>query len=437
MTKASHSKVFIKYITLNVLGMVGISCYILADTFFVANGVGANGLAALNLAIPIYSFVHGCALMFGIGGATKYSIAKSQGEHSRANLIFTNTFAASVVCSLLFALVGIFFSQSLTSLLGADSELFEMTNIYLKVILLFSPFFMLNELLLAFVRNDSAPALAMTAMISGSVANIILDYIFIYPFQMGIFGAVLATGIAPIISMLILSVHKLKRRNQFHLIKFVLKSKYIAETVILGFPSLVTEVSAGIVMIVFNILILDLSGNIGVAAYGIIANIALVTTAIYTGIAQGVQPLVSDAYGKGNAKIIEIYKKYAFLTIAVVSLIIYAGISLFHREIAALFNSEQNLQLQKIAEHGLLIYFTSIPFVGFNIVISTFFTSTNHPMPENIVSLLRGLMIVLPIAYIFSILFGLTGIWMTVPVTELLTAFIGLCFHSKHKKLSA
>lgn len=426
-----------QYITLNVLGMVGISCYILADTFFVANGVGANGLAALNLAIPIYSFVHGCALMFGIGGATKYSIAKSQGEDSRANLIFTNAFAISLVCSLLFAIIGVFFSPVLTSILGADPALFEMTNTYLKVILLFSPFFMLNELLLAFVRNDGAPALAMTAMISGSIANIILDYIFIYPMHLGIFGAVLATGIAPIISMSILSVHKLKNENQFHLTQLTLYPKTILEIGILGFPSLITEFSAGLVMIVFNILILNLSGNIGVAAYGIIANISLVTTTIYTGIAQGVQPLISDAYGKRSIQTIETYKKYALLSVVMVSTIIYAVIFLYRHEITALFNSEQNAQLQEIAEQGLWLYFTSIPFVGFNVVISAFFTSTNHPLPAHMISLLRGLIIVLPMAYVLSFLFGLSGIWLTVPVSEWITALFGSHYHKRYKKLSA
>lgn len=433
MANPSNVTQFIKYASLNVLGMLGISCYILADTFFVANGIGTNGLAALNLAIPIYSFVHGCALMLGIGGATKFTIAKSQREHHRANLIFTNTFAAALLFALLFTLTGLIFSEPLTTLLGTDPALFEMTNIYLKVILLFSPFFMLNEVLLAFVRNDGAPALAMTAMVSGSIANIILDYIFIYPMQMGIFGAVLATGIAPIISMLILSVHKAKHNNQFHLILCTLHSESIVGSIILGFPSLVAEVSAGLVMIVFNILILELSGTVGVAAYGIIANISLVTSAIYTGIAQGVQPLISDAYGTGAHQTIRGYLKYAIFTVAAVSAMIYAGIFLCNEGITSVFNSEQNLQLQNIAENGLRLYFTSVPFVGFNVVISVFFTSTNHPVPAHIISLLRGLIIVIPIAFFLSTLWKLTGIWLSITATEILVAVIAAWLWNKRK----
>ncbi|MBQ3011546.1 MAG: MATE family efflux transporter [Oscillospiraceae bacterium] len=433
MSATSSLKPFIKYASLNVLGMLGISCYILADTFFIANGIGTNGLAALNLAIPIYSFIHGCGLMMGIGAATKYTIAKSQSEHQRANYLFTNAVSTSLFIAFILMLVGIFFSEGLTVLLGADPVLFQMTNIYLKVILLFSPFFIANELLLAFVRNDGAPTLSTAAMVSGSIANIILDYIFIYPLQMGIFGAVLATGIAPIISMAILSLHKLRGKNAFHLIHCIPSFKTNLEIMILGCPSLVTELSAGLVMIVFNHLILGLSGNIGVAAYGVIANIALVTTAIYTGIAQGTQPLLSEAFGKGNVKTIRDNLKYAIIAVITTSAVIYAAIYCCNDSITFLFNNEQNTQLQIIAEQGLRLYFTSIPFVGFNIILSVFFTSINHPFPAHVISFLRGLIIVLPMAFILSATFGLIGIWLTITATECITALLGFFYYMKNR----
>lgn len=417
-------KQFFKYGTLNIAGMLGISCYILADTFFIANGVGSDGLAALNLAIPIYSFVHGCGLMLGTGGSTKYTIAKSQGEHDRANIIFSTTLAVACLFAVLFMLMGVFYSNSITQLLKAEADLYDMTNTYLKVILLFSPFFISNEMLLSFVRSDGSPALAMTAMISGSVANIILDYIFIYPFKMGIFGAVLATGIAPIISILILSLHK---RNgscgfRFNLCRFHFNT--IADTLVLGFPTLVSEVSAGIVMLVFNLLIMNLNGSIGIAAYGIIANIALVSTAIYTGLAQGVQPLVSHAYGTNDHHTIRCYHTLALVSVIVISVILYGMMFLYREPIASLFNSEGDPILQNIAVQGLVLYFTSIPFTGSNIVQSTFLTAAERPIPAHVISLLRGLLLVIPLAYIMAALWELKGIWLTLTATELLTAFI-------------
>ena len=129
---------FAEYISLSVAGMLAISCYILADTFFVSQRLGTDGLAALNLAIPIYDVIHGTGLMLGMGGATRFSICKSRGEDREANLMFTNTLFLAGACSVFFVLSGLLFSERLAVLLGADEAVLEMTNTYLKVLMLFS-----------------------------------------------------------------------------------------------------------------------------------------------------------------------------------------------------------------------------------------------------------------------------------------------------------
>ena len=202
---------FIKYVSLNVLGMIGLSCYILADTFFIARGIGSDGLTALNIAIPIFNFVNGIGLMLGMGSATKYAILKAQNKNNEANIIFTNSLIYILIISVLFIAVSIFFTSHIAYILGARDNIHTMTNIYIKMILLFSPMFMLNNVLLGFVRNDNHPRLAMIAMLMGSLFNIVFDYIFIFLFNMGIFGAVLATVFSPIVSILILSILFIKK----------------------------------------------------------------------------------------------------------------------------------------------------------------------------------------------------------------------------------
>ena len=137
---------FMQYTALNVLGMIGLSCYILADTFFVSKGLGADGLAALNLAIPVYSFIHGTGLMLGIGGATKYSILKGQKMSCDTNTVFTNTVYNGILVAFIFMAAGFFLSGDITSLLGADTAVFSMTKTYLRVIMLFAPAFILNDI---------------------------------------------------------------------------------------------------------------------------------------------------------------------------------------------------------------------------------------------------------------------------------------------------
>ncbi len=424
-------KEFYQYVALNISGMLGLSCYILADTFFVSNGLGANGLTALNLAIPIYSFIHGSGLMLGMGGAIKYSIFRGQKKYQNANRTFTNVIYLTVILSISFMLMGAFLSENLTHLLRADNEVFSMTKTYLQIILLFAPFFMMNDVLICFVRNDCNPRLAMAAMLIGSLSNVILDYILIFPLQMGILGAVLATGLAPIISMCIMSKHWIGKQNNFHLLKTKPSRELTRNTILLGIPSFITEIASGIVMIVFNYIILRLRGNIGVAAYGIVANLSLVVTSIYTGIAQGIQPLTSRAYGYGKNEEIKRILKYAIATMLTLSSCIYFTFLLIANPIVEIFNSERNAQLQQIAAAGLILYFIAIPFVGFNIILSVHFTSTEKALPAQIVSLSRGFFIVIPMTFFLSYILGMTGVWLSYPITEFTVFVIGMILYKR------
>ncbi len=433
MTAVKPLHEFAKYASLSVLAMIALSCYILADTFFVSLGLGTRGLAALNLAIPAYNFIHGTGLMLGMGGATRFSILKSQNAGREADRMYTVTLYLSLLFSVFFVVTGLFFSGSLARLLGADQAVFSMTDTYLKVLLLFSPAFILNDVLLCFVRNDGNPQLAMAATITGSLSNILLDYVFIFPCGMGIFGAVFATGLAPVIGILVMAPHWLKRDKGFHLIPTGLQARAAGITLSLGFPSLLAQLSSGIVMILFNTIILGLLGNTGVAAYGVVANISLVVTSIFTGIAQGVQPLISRAYGRKEAVLVEKHLKYSLVSMAVFSTAVYLLLFMFASPVAAVFNSEQDPALQRIAVDGLRLYFTSTLFTGFNIILSTWFASVEKALPAQIVSLLRGLVLIIPAAFLMAFLWGMTGVWLALTAAEFLTAAAGLFFYCRNK----
>ncbi|OUQ17177.1 MATE family efflux transporter [Lachnoclostridium sp. An14] len=433
MEQQTCARDFARYTVLSVLGTLGVSCYILADTFFVSKGLGTNGLTALNLAIPIYNFIHGSGLMLGMGGATKFSIYKSQGRSRDIDCIYTNTLYLAALLSALFFLTGLLFSGQLSLLLGADGTVFAMTETYLRWLLLFAPAFILNDVFLCYVRNDGSPQLAMVAMLIGSFANIVLDYVFIFPFRMGIFGAIFATGLSPIISIAVMSPHWLRKRHSFHLTKVKPDAAVMGQTVSLGFPSLIAQLSSGIVMITFNALILGITGNTGVAAYGVVANISLVVVAVYTGISQGMQPLVSSAYGRGNRQQMREVFRYALGTTLAVSGLVYLFLFVFASPVAAVFNSERDPILQQIAVSGLKLYFLSVPFAGYNIILATYFTSIERALPAHVLSLLRGLILIIPMAFLMSFLLGMTGIWISYPLTELAVAAAGVAAH-RHMK---
>jgi putative MATE family efflux protein len=419
-------KNFIKYVSLNIMGMIGLSCYTLADTFFVAKALGATGIAALNFSISIYSVIHGTGLMIGIGGATRYSILKSRNKDMKANIIFTTCMKLGVIIGIIFALIGIFGSTSLALVLGADVTTLPLTKEYLSTILCFSPFFIMNNIVLAFVRNDNNPNLSMIAMLLGSFSNIVLDYVFMFPFDMGMFGAAFATGLAPIISIGVLLIHFIKKKSKFKYIHSKVKFSYIRDIFGLGLSTFIVEVSSAVVLITFNLVILRLKGNLGVAAYGIVANISLVGISVFTGIAQGVQPLISKGYGLKNHELLQKVKNYALITSISLALFMYLFMFLNSDSIIGIFNSEKNLEIAQIAKSGLRIYFIGFFFVGINIIMAMYLSSTERTRNALIISVSRGCVIIVPLVILLSRMWNITGVWFAFVLTECIVTVVSL-----------
>lgn len=424
--KNSVLKEFFKYVSMNVAGMIGLSCYILADTFFISQGIGPGGLTALNIALPVFNIMNGAGLMIGMGGAARFSILKASGDHKKANAVFTSCFCLASVISAVLVFCGLFFSGNIARLLGANDEVFPMTLIYLKVMLLFSPLFMFNNLMTCFVRNDGAPNLAMAAMIVGSLGNIVMDYVFIFPCRLGMFGAIAATAMAPGISLILMLMRTLKGKNSFGFVKTNQMFRKWFDVASLGISSFITEVSSGIVILIFNFIILGLMGNVGVAAYGIVANIALVVTAIFTGISQGIQPLVSKSKGEGNYSVSQKIYRYGITAGFLSAVFIYAGVFMFTDEIVGVFNPEGIEELSRSAAEGLRLYFPGFLFAGVNIITAVFFGAWDKPVPSFIISVLRGFVIIIPCAFIMSSLFAMEGVWLAFPVSELLVLFVAV-----------
>lgn len=417
-------RTFLRYASLNTLGMLGLSLYILADTFFIAADMGADGLAALNLAIPFYSLIHGTGLMLGTGGATRYTFLKEQGRHREADEVFTHSLVSGWAAGLGCLLAGLTLSRVFAALLGAEGDVLTMTDTYLKVILLFAPAFMSNQVMLAFVRNDGGPQFALWGMLAGSFGNIILDYVFIFPLGMGIGGAVLATGLAPLISLGVLSPFFIGRRNGFRLRRCRFRPRTLSRLTALGLPALITEVSAAVAMFLFNGLMLSLRGSVGVAAYGVIANLALVVSALYTGVAQGMQPLASRAFGRGEST--RPLLKYGLTAVLGLSALICALLYADRDGAAALFNRQGNADLQALAVQGLTLYFIGCPFAGCNILFSLYFPAVDQPGRGQATSLSRTLLLI-PCALAASALWGIAGLWLSFPMAEALTLCLS-CF---------
>jgi Na+-driven multidrug efflux pump len=268
----------------------------------------------------------------------------------------------------------------------------------------------------------------MIGILVGTLLNIVLDYVFIFPCGLGMFGAALATGATPSISILILSTHFIKKKNGFSFKRSAVRIRELFHIASLGASSLIGEMSSGVVMLVLNMILLAIAGNIGVAAYGVVANIAIVALSIFNGLAQGVQPLLSDAYGRNDIQSIYKVRKYGWITGLILSGIMYGFIYCFAEPVAELFDRDNNVELVRMAAEGLRLYFVGYVFAAFNIVTAMYFSATDRPLPSFIISILRGIVLVIPCAYLMAFVWGMRGVWLAFAAAEALTMIIATGF---------
>ena len=401
----SLTKQYFKYVSQNIFGLLGTSCYILADTYFISQAAGTSGVALLNLCLPIYNFIFAIGSMLGLGAATRYAILRAQGDE-RSERYFSNALLWALVFALPFMLAGIFCPEVLLRFMGGDAEIVALGVGYARIFLLFTPFFM--------------------ATLCGSLFNVVFDYIFMFPMGLGLPGAALATAVSPVLSIAICSRHFFKKSSTVRLVRQLPSPKLLAQSCQLGVSGFVGEMSSGVTTTVFNLLLLRLAGNVAVAAYGVVANYALVATAIFNGVAQGAQPLVSRCYGKNDAAGARKLLLLGSGTALALAAALYAVLFGFTGPIVAVFNSENSTLMAQYAFSGMRIYFLGYFFAGFNIVAAGYLGAVDRPAEASATSLSRGIVAIVACSLVLSALFGMNGVWAAFPASEAITACLTL-----------
>ena len=270
----------------------------------------------------------------------------------------------------------------------------------------------------------------MAALLCGSITNIILDPVLIFglgPFPMlGISGAALATAISPVLSIAICSRHFFQKSNTLTFVRQAPSARLLVQSCQLGISGFVGELSSAVTTTVFNFLLLRLAGNVGVAAYGVVANFALVATAIFNGVAQGAQPLISQCYGKNE---MTGAKKLLLLgcgTALALAAVLYGAVFGFTDTFVALFNSENSALMAEYAHSGMRIYFLGYFFAGFNIVAAGYLGAVDRPAEASATSLSRGIVAIVACSLVLSALFGMNGVWAAFPASEAMTMALTL-----------
>jgi len=416
---------FFKYVLQNVAGMIGVSVYILADTFFISASAGADGITVLNLALPIYGLIFAMGSMIGVGTATRFGIKKAQGQ-KEVDTYFLHAIFWDLIVSIPFVLTGIFAPKTVLKIMGGDPMIMELGESYMRIILIAAPAFMLNYIFTAFARNDQAPTIAMIGSLSGSLFNIVFDYIFMFPMGMGMTGAALATALSPVVTMTICSTYYLGKTCSVRFKWRTPSLKLLLSCCQLGISGFVGEMASAITTVIFNMLLLSITGNIGVAAYGIVANLSLVAMAIFNGVSQGTQPLLSRSFGLGDEENLRKLLRWGLcVTIAVEAVLIAAAWG-FTEEFVAIFNSEGNETLRYYAFDAMRLYFLGYLAAGINVMLISYFSATGQARPAFVASMLRGAVAISVCAIIMAFLWGINGVWLSFLAAEVLTLLV--CF---------
>ncbi|MGM7636941.1 MATE family efflux transporter [Bacillus sp. Hm123] len=417
------NQLFISYLIPAVLGMVLMSINIIIDGIMISRGVGANGLAGVNVALPAFSIFFSISLWIGMGGATLYSISLGQNKIEEARSIFSQsmTLAMIIVSGLL--MICLWKIEKLAYLFGANEVVLPYTLDYLQVLLMFGMIYVLENILSIFIRNDGNPNLAMTGLIVTAVCNIIFDYMFIFIYGWGVKGAATATILSAAIGFLVLMTHFLRKDSLLKWTTIRFQKKTVCQIITIGFPSFTTEFSMALITIGFNIAFVRYAGEIGVAAFAIVNSIHSMMLLVFFGVGAALQPISSFHYG---AKLYDRLKLSLQLTVktAIIMGIIAVGTGwLFADYIVMLFQVESE-ELLTLTISGMTLFFIHYLFLGYNIVYAEYFQSIRQIRKSVLIILSRGLFLVVPLLFILPAWFGVNGIWLVLPVAEALAALI-------------
>lgn len=421
MEQDSVLKVFLRYLIPSLTGMLLMSVNIVMDGIFVGHRLGGVALAGINIAVPVFSIFTAISLWIGIGGATQYSFALGEKNVTKAQQIFTRSVILVITITIMLAIIAFIFRVPLAYLLGANDETLPYVMDYMNVLLLFGFVLTLENILSIFVRNDGDPNLAMFALIATAVINVILNYLFLFVFNLGVRGSALATMSAIAIGVLILCTHFFKKSSHLKLAKSRVTGESIKRTLSIGLPSFLSELGMSVFTMGYNIAIAAVAGTAGVAAFSVLNYTHSVILMLFLGMGSAIQPLISYYRGaKMKARetaTIRLSVSVAFGT----GLVFFIAGLLFADNIVNLFGDFES-EIHDLAVLGVRVFFSGYLFMGFNFVMMTYFQTTDRIGMATFITVARELILMVIFLLVLPPLLGATGVFIAIPISEFIVA---------------
>ncbi len=425
----------LRYCLPSIIMMVFTSVYGVVDGFFVSNFAGKTPFAAVNFIMPILMIL-GCAgFMFGTGGSALIGMALGEGDNKKANNIFSLVVYSSIVCGVLLAIIGLVILRPVATLMGAEDEMLRQCLIYGGIFLAGLPFYILQYEFQCLFATADKHKLGMYVTIIAGCTNIVLDALFVAVFPWGVAGAAVATVISQIAGGIIPLVYFLRKNDSpLRLTKCSFDGTALLKTCTNGSSELMSNISASVVGMLFNVQLMKYAGENGVAAYGVLMYVSMIFQAIFLGYTVGTAPVVSYHYGADNKDEVKNLLKKSLIIVAAVAVCMFVAGELLSWPLAKIFVG-YDAELMDMTVNAFYIFSFSFLFFGFSVFGSSFFTALGDGLTSAAIAFLRTLVFQIAAVMLLPLIFGLTGIWASIVAAEIVSvAVMAVFFAIKRKK---
>lgn len=414
--------------------MIFTSIYGVVDGIFVSNIVGSEAFAGVNLIMPALMIMGSVGFMIGTGGSALVAKTIGEGRGDDARRYFSMLIYLIIISGVVLALFGFLFLPQIAVLLGAKGELIHICTVYGRTVLVAMPFFLLQNAFQSFLVVAEKPKMGLVVSIIAGVANMILDFVFVYVFRMGVAGAALATGLAQFSSAIVPLVFFLRKNNTaLQLVRCGFELRPILNSCANGSSEMVTNLSFSLVNMLYNLQLMKYAGSGGVVAYGILMYVGFIFIGTYLGYSIGSAPIVGYHYGAGNTDELKNLLKKSLRMILIASCVMTLCAELLSEVLAGIFVSYDK-ELLGMTVTAIRLYSLSYLIAGINIFASSFFTALNNGPVSAVISFLRTLVFQIAMIFLLPVFFGLDGIWLSVVAAELLSLVVSIAFLVANRK---
>ena len=432
LAKEFHTLSLIKFAFPSMVMMVFMGLYTIIDTIFVARFVDTNALSSINIVCPVINIIVGLGTMLATGGSAIVAKKMGSGNIEEARSNFTLIIITGVITGLVITIIGLLFLDKIIWGLGASEVLFPYCKDYLAIQLIFVIGNIMQVLYQNLFVTAGKPTLGLVLSVLAGLANIAFDYIFIVLLQMGIKGAALGTGIGYMIPTVIGTIFFLTGRSELHFYKPQMDAFVLLKSCSNGASEMVSQLSTAVTTFLFNATMMKLLGEDGVAAITVIIYSQFLLTTLYIGFSMGVAPIISYNYGSENVKQLKKVVRICFCFILMISVFIFL-LSFIAGESIAMIFAENNANVFEITKRGFSIFSFGFLFSGCNIFASALFTALSNGKVSATISFLRTFGFIMISLLILPKFLEVTGVWLAIPIAELLTFILTIYLIFKYR----